>query len=308
MTPGKDAISDMTRIDSLLPPGWRLQRLFTGGSWLEGPCWLPRERRLRFSDVIGDRVWDLDPLTGEAAVHLETPDHVNGRTIDLDGSVLQCSHGGRRVERERDGVVTTVVDHWQDHRFNSPNDIVVTSDGSIWFTDPAYGIIYPQEGHPGSREYCDHWVFRITPRGRLTVVATDVVEPNGIAFSPDETLCYIADSAALNRDGVLARHHIRRYLVDDWRLKAGQDLAEVSPGVPDGIKVDEHGNIWSSCLDGIVVLTPEGEEIGRLPVPEKVGNLCFGGEDGTDLFIAASTSIYTIPTLTRDCRRAHGRA
>ena len=306
MTPGKDAISDMTRIDSLLPPGWRLQRLFTGGSWLEGPA-APRSA-VCVSDVIGDRVWDLDPLTGEAAVHLETPDHVNGRTIDLDGSVLQCSHGGRRVERDRDGVVTTVVDHWQDHRFNSPNDIVVTSDGSIWFTDPAYGIIYPQEGHPGSREYCDHWVFRITRGDSLTVVDHRCRRAQRHRLLPGRDPLLHRRLRCPQPRRVLARHHIRRYLVDDWRLKAGQDLAEVSPGSPDGIKVDEHGNIWSSCLDGVVVLTPEGEEIGRLPVPEKVGNLCFGGEDGTDLFIAASTSIYTIPTLTRDCRRAHGRA
>ncbi|QWW20086.1 SMP-30/gluconolactonase/LRE family protein [Schaalia sp. 19OD2882] len=285
-----------------------LKRLFTGGRWLEGPCWLPTAGRLRFSDVIGNRVWDLDPLSGQATVHDDAPDHVNGRTIDLDGSVIQCSHGGRRLERDRDGHVSVIVDRWHQARFNAPNDVVVSSDGSIWFTDPAYGIIYPEEGHPGRREYCDHWVFRLTPQGRLTVALTDLVEPNGLAFSPDETILYVADSAALNREGAMERHHIRRYLVDDWRVKAGQDFVEVRPGVPDGIKVDEHGNVWSSCLSGVVVYSPDGQEIGRIPVPEKVGNLCFGGEDGSDLFVAASTSIYTIPTLTRDCRHLSGRA
>lgn len=285
-----------------------LEQVFTGGRWLEGPCWLPQTQTLRFSDVIGNRVWDYDPATKESTIHLASPDHVNGRTIDLNGSVIQCSHGGRRLERDVDGEISVIVDHWHNARFNAPNDVVVSSDGSIWFTDPAYGIIYPEEGHPGKREYCDHWVFRITPQGRLTVAITDVVEPNGLAFSPDETLLYVADSAALNRDGIMARHHIRRYLIDDWRVKAGEDFVEVSPGVPDGIAVDEHGNIWSSCLNGVVIYSPEAEEIGRIPVPEKVGNLCFGGTSGSDLFIAASTSIYTIATLTRDCRRAFGRA
>lgn len=285
-----------------------LEQVFTGGRWLEGPCWLPQTNTLRFSDVIGNKVWDYDPATEESTVHSASPDHVNGRTIDLDGAVVQCSHGGRRLERDVDGDISVIVDHWQEYRFNAPNDVVVSSDGSIWFTDPAYGIIYPEEGHPGKREYCDHWVFRITPQGRLTVALTDVVEPNGLAFSPDESLLYVADSAALNRDGVFERHHIRRYLIDDWRVKAGEDFVEVSPGVPDGIKVDEHGNVWSSCLDGVVIYSPEAEEIGRIPVPEKVGNLCFGGIEGTDLYIAASTSIYRIPTLTRDCRRVSGRA
>ncbi|MBE6483873.1 MAG: SMP-30/gluconolactonase/LRE family protein, partial [Actinomycetaceae bacterium] len=299
----------MTALTDLVGDNPTLDHLYEGGWWIEGPCWLRKEQVLRFSDVKHARIWDLDPVSGELVLHAENTEHVNGRTVDLDGSVLQCSHGLRRVERDRDGEVTAVVDHWQEHRFNSPNDIVVTTDGSIWFTDPAYGIIYPEEGHPGSREYCDHWVFRITPEGRLTVAATDVVEPNGIAFSPDESICYIADSSALNREGTpFARNHIRRYMVDDWRLKSGENFAQVGPGVPDGIKVDEHGNVWSSSLEAVVILAPNGEEIGRVPVPEKIGNLCFGGPDGTDLFIAASTSIYRLRTNTRDCRYASGRA
>lgn len=296
------------RMSDLIADESALERVFTGGRWLEGPCWIPRSNTLRFSDVIGDKVWDYSPETSEAVVHLDSPDHVNGRTIDLDGTVIQCSHGRRRLERDTDGEISVIVDRWQEHRFNAPNDVVVSSDGSIWFTDPAYGIIYPEEGHPGRREYADHWVFRITPEGRLTVAITDVVEPNGLAFSPDESVLYVADSAALNRDGLMGRHHIRRYLIDDWRVKAGEDFAEVSPGVPDGIKVDELGNVWSSCLDGIIIYSPEGEQIGRIPVPEKVGNLCFGGSDGSDLYIAATSSLYVIPTLTRDCRRASGRA
>ena len=158
-------------------------------------------------------------MTGETIVYIEDVDHVNGRTVDLDGSVLQCSHRKRRLERDSAGNIASVVDHYGDARFNSPNDVVVSSDGSIWFTDPAYGIIYPEEGHPGKREYGDHFVFRVKPDGSLLPAITDVVEPNGLAFSPDESLLYVVDSSRLNREneGDISRHHIRVYLVDDWR-------------------------------------------------------------------------------------------
>ncbi len=296
------------KLNDLVPDPGAVRREFAEGKWCEGPCWLPDKQVLRFSDVIGNKVYDLSPNTGNCIVHLDNPDHVNGRVWEPSGSVIQCSHGGRRIERDDDGKISVIVDHYGKARFNSPNDVVISSDGSIWFTDPAYGIIYPAEGHPGSREYCDHFVFRIDPNGRLHVAAADLVEPNGLAFSPDEKILYIADSALLNRDGTFGRHHIRRYLVDDWRLKAGDDFVEVSPGVPDGIKVDEHGNLWSSSLDAVIIFDPDGNEIGRIPIPEKIGNLCFGGDDGTTLFIAASTSIYSLPTSTRDSRYLSGRA
>lgn len=294
----------------LVPDPGNLTRVFTGGLWLEGTCWIPAEGVLRFSDVKTCVIRDYDPATGETRVRRADSDHVNGRTLDLDGSVLECCHGSRSLLRDRDGVLETVADRFGDARFNAPNDVVVRSDGTIWFTDPAYGLIFPEEGHGGSREYGDHFVFRVDPDGSVHVAASDMVEPNGLAFSPDESVLYIADSARINRagDGAVDRAHIRAYAVDGNRLKAGRDLAEVVPGVPDGIRVDEHGNVWSSSFDAVIVFAPDGRELGRIPIPEKIGNLCFGGADGTTLFVAASSSIYTIPTNTHDCRWAHRRA
>lgn len=296
--------------ESLVPNPQQLQEHFTGGMWLEGPCWLRRQGVLRFSDVKTSIIRDFDPATGETRVHRENADHVNGRTMDLDGSVVECSHGGRRVQRDTDGVVTTVVDSYRGVQFNAPNDVVVRSDGTIWFTDPAYGLIFPEEGHGGRREYRDHWVFRLDLDGFCTPVVTDIVEPNGLAFSPDESVLYIADSSRITREGegAVDRHHIRGYHVDGDRLKVGFDVAEVNPGVPDGIRVDEQGNIWSSSLDAVIVFSPAGDELGRIPVPQKVGNIAFGGAEGTTLFIAASSSLYSVQTTTRDCRWAAGRA
>lgn len=300
----------MSALEDLVPDPAQLTTCFTGRLWLEGPCWLRDRGRVRFSDVKACLIYDFDPVTGETSVYRRDSDHVNGRTVDHDGSVLECSHGARSLLRDRDGEISPVVSHYGAVRLNAPNDVVVSSDGCIWFTDPAYGLIFPEEGHGGRREYADHFVFRVTPSGELRVAASDLVEPNGLAFSPDEKTLYIADSARITRegDGVLDRHHIRAYTVDGDRLKVGRDLASISPGVPDGIRVDELGNIWSSSEDAVIVLTPDGEEIGRVAVPEKIGNLCFGGEHGTTLFITATTSLYCLPTSVHDCRWASGRA
>jgi gluconolactonase len=194
-----------------------------------------------------------------------------------------------------------LVDHYGAARLNSPNDVVVASDGAIWFTDPPYGIVQPAEGHPGEREYDDCYVFRFDPAtGELTPVVIDMEEPNGLAFSPDESLLYVADtSAALRTDGG-GNHWIRVYDVQDGRrCKNGRVFAEVNPGVADGFRVDVHGNVWTSSADSVQVYAPDGELLGKIPVPETVGNLCFGGPARDTLFIAATTSLYRLRTRTR---------
>ena len=286
----------MPSLTELVPDPDALERIATGSTWAEGPCWIPSTRTVRWSDIPGDRILQWHQQSGETTVYASGVEYTNGRTLDRDGSVVQCSHGRRRVERDRDGVVSAVVDGWADARLNSPNDVVVTRDGAIWFTDPAYGITQPREGHPGEREYGDHWVFRCGPDGGdLRPVVLDVDEPNGLAFSPDERLLYVASSSS-------EEPVVRAYDVDGARVKNGRVFARLDEGegVPDGIRVDAHGNVWSSTHRGVTVFAPDGDRIGDVPVPEVVANLCFGGDDGTTLFVTATTSLYRIATTTRD--------
>lgn len=279
----------------ILAPDAALERVHTGSIWAEGPLWIPDRSRLRWSDIPNDCIREYDPATGETTVYAHGVEFTNGRALDRDGSVVQCSHGRRRVERDRDGAVESIVDAWSGVRLNSPNDVVVDAVGAIWFTDPAYGITQPREGHPGVREYGDHFVFRHDPAtGRTSAVITDVEQPNGLAFSRDGTTLFVADSSDL-RD-------IRAYDVQDGtRCKNGRLFAvlDAEDGHPDGIRVDEHDRLWSSSGTGVIVFAPDGAQLGRIPVPETVANLCFGGEDGTDLYITATTSLYRIATRTR---------
>jgi gluconolactonase len=291
----------------LLEAGAELENVATGSIWAEGPVWIAADRAVRYSDIPNNRILQFSESTGELGVYAEHVEFTNGRTLDLDGSVVQCSHGRRRVERDRDGVVESVVDRWAGVRLNSPNDVVVKSDGTIWFSDPSYGIMKPTEGHAGELEYGDHYVFRFDPRdGSVVPAVIDVEAPNGLAFSPDESLLYVADSGASPPTGERdpARpggHSIHVYDVFDGRLcKNGREFVEVSPGVPDGFRVDEHGNVWTSSHDSVQVFDPAGTPLLRIPVPEKIANLCFGGEDGQTVYIVASTSLYRIRTTVRD--------
>lgn len=289
----------------VLPTGAVLNRVVTGATWSEGPVWLADRGVLRWSDIPGDRILEVDPLVGELRVHRTGVEFANGRTLDLDGHVLQCSHGRRSIEREIDGVVSTVVDRWGGARLNSPNDLVVASDGAIWFTDPPYGIIQPHEGHPGEREYGGDHVFRFDEQsGVLEAMILDMDEPNGLAFSPDESILYVADSSAALRGPGQGDHHILAVeMLPDGRCGRSTVFAVITPGVPDGLRVDEAGRVWTSSADSVQVYSPAGLLIARIPVPEPVGNLCFGGADGTTLFVAASTSIYSIATTTRQAPR-----
>ncbi|GAA3552369.1 SMP-30/gluconolactonase/LRE family protein [Microlunatus spumicola] len=276
-----------------------------GCTWSEGPLWLPAEGVLRWSDIPNDRIMVFDPATGRTAVHRDGVEFTNGRVLLPDGGVVQCSHGRRALEVEVDGAVRTLVDAYAGHRLNSPNDVVVHSDGSVWFSDPPYGITVAEEGHLGVREYGDHFVFRLDPAtGNLRVVVADVEEPNGLAFSPDETVLYVSDTSAARAPDGRGNHHVRAYDIDPaapWTgAKNGRLFATVDAGVPDGFKVDERGNVWTSSAVGVLVFSPDGAHLGTVEIPEVVGNLCFGGVDGRDLYVAASTGIYRLRTEVRD--------
>lgn len=288
----------MTDDTRLVPAGQQVERLATGATWSEGPLWMPEERAVRWSDIPGDRILRWDAATGVVSVHREEVEFTNGRALDRDGTVVQCSHGRRRLEREAaDGTLSILVSHWGDRRLNSPNDVAVAPDGSYWFTDPDYGIRQAHEGHPGEREYGDCRVFRWSEDDGLVPVIEDIVRPNGIAFSPDGGTVYVTDTAAGLGDG--PGRWIRAYDVVGAGARNGRHFATMEVGLPDGIAVDEDGRVWSSAGDGVHVYDPDGVECHFVPVPEVVANLCFGGDDGTDLFIAATTSLYRIRTATR---------
>jgi gluconolactonase len=284
----------------LVDPAATLERLWTGGIWGEGPVWLPETGRVRWSDIPRNLILEFDARSGLTRVHRENVEYTNGRTLDREGRVVQCSHGRRSIEYEIDGEPRTIVDRWGTHRLNSPNDIVVASDGTIWFTDPPYGILVPAEGHPGDLEYGGCWVFRYDPASAvLTPVITDMSRPNGLAFAPDEDVLYVSDTVDEQR-GL-----IRAYDADIARGTAGsgRDFATVVPGCSDGFRVDVEGRIWTSSLDSVQVLSTDGRTLAKIPVPEKVANVCFGGDDGHDLYITASSSLYRIRTLTTAARR-----
>ena len=297
----------------LLEQGDELRRVASGTRWAEGPVWLPERRAVRFSDIPNNRIVEFSEETGDLTVFRDDAEFTNGRTLDLEGNVVECSHGRRAIQRDtavRPGnspAPRTLVDRYASVRLNSPNDVVVKSDGTIWFTDPSYGIMRPDEGHPGEEEYGDRYVFRFDPQeGSVVPVVIDIEAPNGLAFSPDEKTLYVTDSSVDPASGTVdpdrrVGHAIHAYDVYGGRhAKNGRVFTEVVPGLPDGIRVDEHGNVWSSSLDAVQVFTPAGERILQILVPEKVGNLCFGGDDGRTLYVAATSGLYRIRTTVRD--------
>jgi gluconolactonase len=290
-----DVIRRDPRFDRLVPEGAQLRQLADGCIWAEGPVWLPDENAVLWSDIPNDRVLRWSAADGAVAELYRPADFANGHTLDHDGTVLACEHGTRRVARyERDGSRTTVVDRYRGRRFNSPNDIVVASDGAIWFTDPPYGIVSDREGHRSDPELDGCYLFRFEPAtGDLTIVSDDLVDPNGLAFSPDERTLYVSDTSRARLEG--GNHHILRFDVVGGRSLANPAVFTVmEPGLSDGFRVDVEGNIWTSAGDGVHVLAPDAEELGRILLPQPVGNLTFGGPDGRTLFICATSILWSM--------------
>lgn len=280
------------RFRALVPGAARLERIATGMRWTEGPVWFPDHQCLLFSDIPSDRIWRWTP-DGTLSLFRAPSNFANGHTRDAQGRLVSCQHGTRSVTRtEASGQITTLADCYEGKPLNSPNDVVVQRDGTIWFTDPTYGILSDYEGHKAPQEQAHRNVFRLDPDGNLTAVARDLVQPNGLAFSPDETLLYVADSGA-SHDPDLPRV-IRRYRVGDGALGEGADFVHIPCGVPDGMRVDSDGNLWTSAGDGVHCFAPDGTPLGRIAVPEVVSNLTFGGPRGNQMFITASTSVYAI--------------
>ena len=277
----------------------KVERLATGMRWSEGPVWLGDSRSLVWSDVPGNTMYRWDEASATAGVFRSPSNNANGNTRDRQGRIVTCEHLTRRVSRtEYDGSITVLADSFDGKRLNSPNDVVVKSDGSVWFTDPVFGIASFYEGEKAQPQLPTN-VYRIDADGSISVVAEGVNQPNGLAFSPDESILYVVESRA-NPRKILA------FDVKDGRTLANQRVAiDAGPGTPDGFRLDVDGNLWcgwgmgSAGLDGVHVFNPTGKLIGRIDLPERCANLCFGGVHRNRLFMAASTSLYALYVNTQ---------
>jgi gluconolactonase len=276
----------------------RVERFELECRWAEGPVYVPAGRYLLVSDIPNDRILRWDETTGAVGVFRHPAGYANGHTLDATGRLVSCEHGNRRVTRtEHDGSITVIADSFEGKRLNSPNDVVVRSDGSIWFTDPSYGIESDYEGNRADPELDACYVFRVEPGGALRIVADDFVRPNGLAFSLDERRLYVSDTGA-------APSHMRSFAVgDDGTLSGGEVFATSTSGGFDGFRLDDAGRIWTSAGDGVHCLDPDGTLLGKIRIPEVVANVEFGGPKRNRLFICATTSLYSVHLMVTGTRR-----
>ncbi|MGF2035733.1 MAG: SMP-30/gluconolactonase/LRE family protein [Nostoc sp. CmiVER01] len=287
------------RLRAIVRPGVSLQKLANGAVHSEGPVYFHEDDSVVWSDAHGNRLLRWSP-TDNVTVLRDPSDYQSGNYRDLEGRLVACSSGLRAIiRREDNGEWKVLVDRYQGKRLNSPNDLVVKSDGTIWFTDPPYGITEPNQGYGGEQEQPGSYVYRFDPAtGEIYPVVTDMVRPNGLAFSPDESMLYVSDTAAFNIPG--GPHYIRVYeFVADGYVKNGRVFAVIEPGQPDGLRVDEHGNVFTSSQDSVQIYAPDGTRLGKIFVPETSANLTFGGKESDRLFITAGHSLYVIDLNTR---------
>lgn len=286
------------RMGALIRPEASLQMVANGAVWSEGPVYFAEDDSVVWSDAHGDRLlhWSA---SGGAKVLREPSHYQSGNYRDLEGRLVSCSSGDRAIIRqEHGGEWKILVDRYQGKRFNSPNDLVVKRDGTIWFTDPPYGLTQPNQGYGGEQEQPGCFVYRFDPEtGEVDAIVTDMVRPNGLTFSPDEHLLYVSDTAAFNIPQ--GPHHIRVYeVIGDRQVTNGRVFAVIDPGQPDGLRVDALGNVFTSSEDSVQVYAPDGTRLGKILVPEICSNLTFGGMNGDRLFITAGKSLYAIDLNT----------
>jgi len=282
-----------------------IEKLWTGCRWAEGPAYFAAGKYLIWSDIPNDRLLRYDETDGSVSVFLAPCNNHNGHTVDLEGRLVSCEHRGRAVTRiEHDGSRRILADRFEGKKLNSPNDVVVKSDGSIWFTDPTYGIDGEYEGDYAVSEIGACNVYRIDPvNGGVTAVITDMVRPNGLAFSPDEKILYVADTGQTHKAD--CSPDIRAYPVnsDGRSVGMGRKFVTSDMGLFDGFRVDVHGNLWSSAADGVHCFTPDGKLIGKILIPEVVANVTFGGRKRNRLYICGTTSLYSVYLNTQGAVR-----
>ena len=283
------------RMHSIIDPDAKLEKLADGAKHSEGAVYCPQDDSVIFSDVSGDRLFRWSAADGVSIVRKSGFYYQNGNYLDLEGRLVSCSHGKRAIIRQENGGEWQVIcDRYQNNRFNSPNDLIVKSDGTIWFTDPPFGLTQPDEGCGGQQEQAGSFVFRFDPdTGEVNAVIKEMERPNGLAFSPDESILYVSDTSQVNY--AQGHNYIRSYdVVDGKQVAGGRVFAIIEPGQPDGFKVDKAGNIFTSSADSVQIYTSDGDRLGKIFVPEIVANITFGGKDGRRLFITAGGSLYGI--------------
>ena len=291
------------RFDKYRQDNAAVERLWTGARWAEGPVWFGDGRFLLFSDIPNNRILRWAEETGAVSIFRDPSNYTNGHTRDRQGRLISCEHDSRRVTRtDLNGTITVLIDRYQGKRLNAPNDVAVHSNGSIWFTDPGYGILSNYEGHVDKFELPTN-VYRLDPvSGEVAVVAGNLTRPNGLCFSPDEKLLYIVDTGqpADKPQPIMVFE-----VVDGRRLANGRMFCDMSPGGSDGIRCDMAGNVWAAAgwggegFDGVHIFAPDGERIGQILLPETCANLCFGGIKRNRLFMTASQSLYAIYVNTQ---------
>jgi gluconolactonase len=274
----------------------RLDHLYEGCRWAEGPAYFPAHRSLVWSDIPNNRMLRYYEPTGEVGEFRNPSGYTNGHTVDRQGRLVSCEHGSRRVSRtEHDGCITVLADSYDGKRLNSPNDVVVHSSGAIYFTDPAYGIEGWYEGYDAESEIGACHVYRVDPDGEITIAADDFDRPNGLAFNVDESKLYVVDSGA--------PRHLRVFDVDDGgALHGGDEFAKCTVGVFDGFRFDDTGRIWTSAGDGVHAYDPDGTLLGKVLVPEIVANVAWGGYKRNRLYICATTSLYAVLLAVRGAK------
>jgi gluconolactonase len=297
---GTDFVVLDRRFKQLFAGHIRVDRLWTGAVWSEGPAWFAAGRYLVWSDLPNNRMLRYIEPSGEVSVFRQPSNNSNGNTVDNQGRLVTCEHLTRRVTRtEINGSISVLADKWQGKRLNSPNDVVVKSDDSIWFTDPSYGIDGDNEGDRAPHEIDGCYVYRVDPKsGEVTRVIDDMVRPNGVAFSHDEKLLYVADTGATHKEN--GPRHIRRFAVssDGKSVKGHGIFAESTAGLFDGFRVDGEGRVWASTDEGVHCFESDGTLIGKILIPEIVANVTFGGAKRNRLFICGTTSLYAALLMT----------
>ncbi len=290
------------RFGALFNGNGHVEKLATGFKWAEGPAWFGGGRYLVWSDIPNDRMMRFDETDGSVSVFRSPSGNSNGNTVDRQGRLISCEHAGRRVSRtEHDGTIVTLADSFEGKRLNSPNDAVVKSDGSIWFTDPSYGIDSDYEGNKATSEIGACNVYRIDPNTlAVSAVITDMVRPNGLAFSRDEKLLYVADTGATHKPGHPAE--IRVYDVAGTSASNGRQFVVCDAGLFDGFRLDNDGRIWSSAADGVHCFAPDGTLLGKVLVPEPVANVAWGGSKYNVLYICGTTSLYAVRLMVNGAR------